>query len=147
MRIIPISLKAANEFLKENHRHNGPVYKLNHKVSIGLQKEGVLIGVAVIGRPSARLLDDGETAEVLRVCVKEGFKNGCSKLYGRARRIAQLLGYKKVITYTLERESQSSLKAVGAIVEKKVKPGNWNRPNRKRQEQDVYREPKVRWKL
>ncbi len=48
------------------------------------------------------------------------------------------MGYKRVIIYTLERESGASLMAVGAKFDAEVKPTGWNRPNRKRKEQDVY---------
>ncbi len=45
-----------------------------------------------------------------------------SFLYGRVKRIARLMGYEKVITYTLEEESEASLRAVGARVVSTTKP-------------------------
>ena len=69
--------------------------------------------MAIAGRPVARRLDDGKTLEVLRVCT-DGTPNANSFLYGRVKRIAQLMGYEKIITYTLEEESGASLRAVGA---------------------------------
>ena len=144
VEIIPISLKLANEFVEKHHRHNRRVQ--GHKWSLGLYKNGELIGVGIVGRPVARLLDDGLTLEILRVCTT-GEKNANSMLYGRIAYIARLMGYKRIITYTLKKENGSSLRAVGAIPEAIVKRGSWDRPNRKRKEQKVYWEKKIRWRL
>ena len=128
---VPLTLKQANEFVEKYHRHNKKV--TGHKFSIGLKVNAELIGVAIAGRPIARLLDDGETLEVLRVCIKPtNIINANSFLYGKVTRIAKLMGYKKIITYTLEKESQSSMKAVGARIVAKVKPQEWSRVNRER---------------
>jgi hypothetical protein len=87
-----------------------------------LQQDHALIGVAIIGCPIARMLDDGKTVEILRVCVKEGYPNTNSKLYARAKQICQLMGYKRIITYTLKKEKQSSLKAIQAKKVREIKP-------------------------
>lgn len=144
-KVIPITLKEANQFVDKFHRHNKK--SAGHKFSIGLKEEDELIGVAIGSRPVARLLDDGETLEIVRVCIIEGKKNACSMLYARMTKIAMLMGYDRVITYTLEREAQSSMKAIGAVIEKEHIQNTWNRPNRKRTEQEVFREPKIRWLL
>ena len=144
MKVIPLTIKEANRFIRKYHRHNAPV--TTGRFAIGAQKNGKLVGVAIAGNPVARLLCDGETLEVLRVCT-DGTKNVNSFLYQRVKRIAQLMGYKKVITYTLQNESGSSLKAIGAEIESEVKPSSWNRPNRPRKEQEVYKQKKFRWRL
>ena len=143
--IIPLSLEEANRFVLMFHRHNKKVQ--GGKFAIGLIFNNELIGVAIAGRPVARLLDDGRTIEILRVCVKEGYKNANSILYGRMKRICQLMGYKRIVTYTLKKESGSSLKASGFKLIKEVKPQTWNRPSRKRKFQEIYLEPKIRWEL
>jgi hypothetical protein len=141
----PISLKVANNFVLANHRHNKPV--AGHKFSIGLvDNNEKLVGVAICGRPVARMLDDGLTLEVLRVCT-DGTKNANSMLYSRVKKIAQVMGYKKVLTYTLTEESGSSLRAVGAVKDGIVKAREWSREKRKRNSQDVYKKEKVRWIL
>jgi hypothetical protein len=145
VRIIPTSLKFANEFVDTNHRHNKHV--TGHKFSLALEENKEIIGVAIVGRPIARLLDNGKNIEILRVCVKEGHAGACSKLYARVKQICMLMGYEKIITYTLKSESQSSLKAIGAIPEKETGQQGWNRPSRAREEQKVYAEPKIRWEL
>ena len=140
-----MGLKQANCFVDQFHRHNKHVRGC--KFCLGLEHDNELIGVAIVGRPVARNLDNGENVEILRVCVKEGFKGGCSKLYARCKRIAQMMGYKKIITYTLKSESQSSLKAIGAVPECDVTAQGWNRLNRHRGEQPVYKQDKIRWEL
>ena len=140
----PISLKQANEFVSNHHRHNKPV--AGHKFSIGLFDDDKLIGVAICGRPVARMADDGLTLEILRVCT-DGTRNANSMLYGRVKKIAQVMGYKKVLTYTLTEESGSSLRAVGAQKSGIVKPREWSREKRERNSQDVYKKEKIRWIL
>lgn len=149
MKIRPISLTRANEFVSSHHRHNKPVDHRGHRFSLGLYDDaGLLIGVGIAGQPIARKNDDGKTLEVLRVCVLEGNPNANSKLYGRLKRIAQLMGYEKVITYTLQDECASSLKAVGAIKEREInRVSKWSRPARPRAEQPVSYMPKIRWSL
>jgi hypothetical protein len=39
MEIVPISLREANSFVADHHRHAGPVR--GHKFSIGLKADGV----------------------------------------------------------------------------------------------------------
>lgn len=112
LTVRPISLKTANAYVEQLHRHNRPV--VNHKFSIGAYEGGVLRGVAICGRPVARVLDNGETLEVYRVCT-DGTKNACSFLYGACARIARELGYAKIVTYILESEPGTSLKASGWV--------------------------------
>ena len=142
MKIIPVSLADANAFVDEYHRHNKPV--VGHKFSIGLEMDGQLAGVAIVGRPVARMLDNGRTLEVLRVCVKNGYKNANSKLYARCARIARLMGYESLITYTLQEESGSSLRAVGArVVHYQDRLRSWDTPSRRRDDQEVYFKRKI----
>jgi hypothetical protein len=105
-----------------------------------------LIGVAIAGQPIAQKNDDGFTLEILRVCVLEGYPNANSMLYARVRRIGLLMGYKRIITYTLQSESGASLRAIGAKG-KPIRVGPWSRPARKRSEQPVTMLPKIRWEL
>lgn len=110
LEIRPITLRAANEFIREKHRHNGPT--AGHKFSVAAYDGETLVGVGIVGRPVARRLDDGLTAEILRVCT-DGTRNACSILYGACSRCAKEMGYKRVVTYTLVSEPGSSLKAAG----------------------------------
>ena len=110
MVIIPLTLKEANEFVKNHHRHHKPV--VGHRFSIGLMKDSELIGVAIVGRPVARMADNGLTAELTRLATL-GHKNACSKLMGAVGRICKEMGFTKVQTYILQSELGSSLKASG----------------------------------
>mgnify|MGYP002419169778 CR=1 FL=1 len=105
-----VSLAQANEFVRQHHRHHKPV--AGHKFSIGCAENGRLCAVAIVGRPVSRYLDDGFTLEVNRLC-SDGTKNACSILYAAAARAARAMGYRKIITYTLDTESGASLRAAG----------------------------------
>lgn len=108
--IVPVSLAEANAFVEQNHRHHKPV--VGHKFSIGATNGEKIIGVAIVSRPISRYLDNGLTLEITRLCT-DGTRNACSLLYGAAWRAAKAMGYKKLITYILESETGSSLKAAG----------------------------------
>lgn len=110
LEIVPITLAEANAFVAQHHRHHKPV--VGHKFSIGCSSGDHIVGVAIVGRPVARYLDDGWTLEVNRLCT-DGTKNACSMLYAAAWRAARAMGYKKIVTYILETESGTSLKAAG----------------------------------
>lgn len=146
MNIVPITLKQARGFVDAYHRHNAAPQ--GHKFSIGLEKDGELIGVAIVGRPVARFADDGRTAEVTRVCVTEGNRNANSMLYGAACRACRAMGYDSVITYTLNEESGASLKAAGFTAEAAVADhaGGWDTPSRRRIDREIYHRPKQRWR-
>ena len=110
LALTPISLREANAFVERNHRHHKGV--TGHKFSIGCTRDGELVGVAIMGRPVSRYLDDGLTVEVNRLCTT-GAENACSMLYGAAARAARAMGYQKIITYTLDTEPGTSLRAAG----------------------------------
>lgn len=111
LKLIPVSLKTANAFVAEHHRHHKSV--TGHKFSLGCMQEGQLVGVAIVGRPVSRYLDDGLTLEVNRLC-STGEKNVCSFLYGAAARAGKALGYQRIVTYTLDTEPGTSLRALRA---------------------------------
>lgn len=102
LTVKPMSLADANRFVAEHHRHHKPVR--GHKFSLGCMANGHLAGVAIVGRPVSRYLDDGLTLEVNRLCT-DGTKNACSFLYGAAARAAKVLGYHRIVTYILDTES------------------------------------------
>ena len=127
----PISLAKANEFIIKNHRHHDKVN--GHKYSISVFDGEKMVGVACVGRPLSRYLDDGETLEVTRLCT-DGTYNACSMLYSRCARISKEMGYKKIITYILDSENGTSLKASGWKLEAdNVGGGSWSSPSRPRE--------------
>lgn len=132
MKVVPITLAAANDFVAQHHRHSRP--KAGAKFSIGVEDgSGRLIGVAIVGRPTSPKLDQQRCAEILRVCT-DGTRNACSVLYGACRRAARAMGYDPIYTYTLPQEGGASLRAAGFILDKEGAGGpaaDWHsRPGR-----------------
>jgi hypothetical protein len=144
--IVPISLAEAQSFVAAFHRHNKP--PVGHKFSVGASDGERLVGVAIVGRPVARMMQDGLTLEVLRLCVNDGAPKGsCSALYQTCWRAAKALGYRKLITYTLQTESGASLRGAGWKIVAEL-PANradqWqNRPGR--EWQATVGQAKIRW--
>ena len=131
MNAIPLTLTEANQFIEKHHRHHHKVPR--DKFRVGCEVGGKVVGVATVGQPLARLLCDGYTLEVTRLCT-DGTKGVCSFLYSRCARIAKEMGYKKIITYILETEDGTSLKASGWHCEaKNCGGGSWNVPSRPRE--------------
>lgn len=130
MEVRPITRDDGDAFVREHHRHHGvPVGALwRHACH---DDNGVLVGVAVVGRPVARALDDGLTAEVTRLCT-DGTPNACSILYGAARRAALAKGYRRGLTYILASEDGASLRASGWRHLWSVKGRSWDTPSRPR---------------
>jgi hypothetical protein len=122
-----ISLGETNAFVIEHHRHHGRV--VGHKFSLAAIEDDRVVGVAIIGRPVARLRDDGLTLEVTRLCT-DGTKHACSFLYGAAARACFALGYKRIGTYILASETGNSLKAAGWRLIGQSGGGSWSRPSR-----------------
>lgn len=130
LQLRPIDLKGARAFVAEHHRHNRP--PVGHKFSIACYDGDRLCGVVMVGRPVARGLDDGLTLEINRNCT-DGTYNACTMLYGAACRAAKALGYKRIVTYTLESEPGTSLKASGWKKDaENIGGGTWNTPARPR---------------
>lgn len=132
LRIVPVTLEIANEFVYRLHRHNDPVP--GAKFSVGVEDaDGVLRGVAIVGRPTSPKIDQRVAAEIRRVCT-DGARNACSMLYGAARRAARAMGHHPIYTYTLPAEGGASLRAAGFRIDKENAGGPasaWhNRPGR-----------------
>lgn len=143
LEVRPIHLKEAGEFIKKWHRHNLP--PTGGKFAISLLDNGRLCAVAVCGRPVSRYLDDGVTLEIYRNCT-DGTRNACSKLYGACLRVGKAMGYKKIITYTLESENGASLRASNFILDTEKAGGIvWN-GERHRDYRVSPPEYKVRWR-
>lgn len=129
LEVTPITIREANSLVERLHRHHKPVP--GAKFCIAVSDQSVVRGVAIVGRPVARMLDDGWTLEVNRCCT-DGAKNACSMLYAAAWRAAKAMGYRRLITYTLSSESGVSLRAAGWRLVGSRGGGNWNTPSRPR---------------
>lgn len=141
LHLMPVSLSDANAFVSAHHRHHPPV--IGHKYSIAIHDGESVRGVVIVSRPVARRLDDGVTLEVTRCCT-DGVKNGCSMLYGAAWRAAKALGYKRMVTYTMNDESGASLSGAGWKCIGEAGGGNWNVRTRPRAD-SAHQQKKLRW--
>lgn len=141
MQAVPLTQKQAAEYVAANHRHHKPAR--GDVFRIGAEKDGIIVGVIQCGRPSARCLQDGRTLEATRLCT-DGTKNACSFLYSAAARVAKDLGYKRIVTYTLETENGASLKASGWVLDGLTAGGSWDTPSRRRTDKAPIC-PKKRW--
>ena len=150
LEIIPITIRAANEFVEMYHRHNKKVQ--GARFAVGCISNNELVAVGIVGRPVARKLDNGLTAEITRLCAKpEAPKNACSFLYGRCWRIWQQMGGTRMITYTFRKEAGGSIRATGWRMIGATRgfgdhlKGWQTRANREKQEN--VKEPKFRWEI
>lgn len=141
--IVPVTLREARAFVEHHHRHRPPPQ--GGLFAIGLATVDDLIGVAIVGMPVARHMADGYTAEVTRLAVLEGNRNGCSMLYGAAWRAARAMGYRRLITYTLASEPGSSLRGAGWREVASVRARSWHTPTRPRDDKHPALQLKVRW--
>lgn len=147
-----MSLREANDFVEQFHRHSKRTARDGGKFAIGASSGTELLGVAIVGRPVARLLNDSFTAEVLRVCIKPDLparNNACSFLYGRCWRIWQAMGGKRLVTYTLPSEGGASLRGAGwkIVGESKGHTAGWTTPSRIREWQPIFGQTKFRWEV
>ena len=144
LRVVPLTLKQANELVASLHRHHKPAQ--GHRFSIGVRRGDDLVGAAIIGRPVARGCDPYNVAEVTRL-VTDGTRNAPSILYAAAARAAQAMGFQKIQTYILESEPGISLRAAGWTLDGTTAGGDWNHSTayagKRRTDQPM--EPKQRW--
>lgn len=106
-----VELFYANAFIRAHHRHHREV--TGHRFSLGVKdRQGVIRGVAICGRPVARRTSQTEVLEVTRLCT-DGTKNACSMLYSMAYRIAKEMGFSRIQTFILDSENGTTLLASG----------------------------------
>lgn len=125
----PITYPEACAFIAEHHRHHLPPQ--GWKFGVAVNDGANVVGVVTVGRPVARMLDNGLTLEVTRCCT-DGTKNAASMLYGAAWRAAKALGYQRLITYTLVKEPGTTLRAAGWREVGNTSGGAWGRESRPR---------------
>ncbi len=143
LTIRPCTITEAKVYVRAHHRHNRP--PVSGLFALSVWDGDRLCGVVMAGRPVARALDNGETVELTRVCV-DGTPNAASALIGAGKRAAQALGYRRVITYTLQSEPGTSLRAAGMREAARLAArAPWSAPSRPREAGTVDRQPKIRW--
>lgn len=140
--VVPASSADVAAWIARVHRNHKPPAGDVFRLAL-VDETGTVRGVASVGRPVARMLDDGWTLEVNRVAT-DGVRNGCSLLYGACRRIAWTMGYRKIVTYTLPEEGGASLRAAGWACDGAAGGGEWSVASRPRAA-SARPDPKLRW--
>lgn len=151
LRVIPCSLRKANDFVAVYHRHSKRTARNGGKFAIALASGRAVVGVAIVGNPLSATYMDGFTSEVLRTCiVPDPPKNCNSLLYGACRRLWFEMGGRKILTYTLTHESGASLRGCGWVLAAEIKGHDtvtWGKNYHltTRKEQSIIGERKYRW--
>jgi len=150
LRVVPCSLRKANDFVEVFHRHNLRTSRDGGKFAVAVASGVDVVGVAIVGNPLSATLMDGLTAEVLRACVLPDAPRNCnSLLYGACRRVWFAMGGRKIITYTLTEESGASVRGAGwtlAAVVKGHDTATWGKQDHlRRREQAILGQSKRRW--
>lgn len=156
LELVPVTLTDAKRLVNEHHRHSETTEKQTWKFCTGIAVDGDLVGIAMVGRPTARGLDQKLDVEITRVCITEKgrYRNACSMLYGAACRMAAAAGYRVAYTYTLEDEDAASVRAAGFGLDAELgkREESWSTPARPRQDETLFGprkrplSPKRRWK-
>ncbi len=142
LTLLPTSIADASAFVAQHHRHHKP--PPGGLFAVAVADDSGIRGVAIVGRPVARMANDGWTVEITRVAT-DGAKNACSMLYAACRRAALALGWRKLITYTLPEEGGASLRAAGwRVVAERTGGGSWSRERRPRVDKHPLQQ-KIRW--
>lgn len=141
LSLVPMTITEAKAYVAEHHRHHDP--PVSALFAIGCSDGSKVCGVAIVGRPVARMLQDDFTAEVTRLCT-DGTRNACSILYAAAWRAARALGYRRLVTYTLPEEGGASLRAAGWRLVGEAGGGSWSRKDRPRVDTHPT-QTKLRW--
>ena len=143
MHIRPLTLKQANAAISEWHRHHKPVQ--GHRFSIGCYDGERCVGVCVVGRPVARMVEQYEVAEVTRLAT-DGSRNACSMLYAAAANACRAMGFVSIQTYTLPEEGGSSLRGAGWVCEGETGGGDWSNGGTRERRRDQPEQKKLRWR-
>lgn len=143
LEIVPITLREAMAYVEAEHRHHrAPQGAL---FAVGVSNGEKVCGVAVVGKPVARMNDDNWTVEVTRCCT-DGTRNACSMLYRSCWRAARAIGYRRLVTYTLSSEGGASLRGAGFKLIGAAGGGSWSRKSRPRVDTHPLQE-KLRWEV
>lgn len=142
LALCPCTLREAHTFVARYHRHHGAPQ--GGLFAVAASDDDDVVGVAIVGRPVARMLADGYTAEVTRLCVLDGARNAPSLLYAACWRAARALGYRRLVTYTLPTESGASLRGAGWRLIGSAGGGSWSRKERPRVDMHPT-QGKLRW--
>lgn len=139
----PIQWRAARAWMR-NHKHLSP--PAGWLFGVAVYAGDALACVAMLGRPVARRLDNGLTAEVTRVATAkhDPVEHAAGKALAAISRAALALGYTRLVSYTRADEKGTTYRAAGWRPTEITDGGEWSVPSRARRpaEQPCR---KVRW--
>jgi hypothetical protein len=141
LTLVPVTLTDAKRLVNSHHSHNEMTERQTWKFGTGIAVDGELVGVAMVGRPTGRGLDQYLDVEITRVCITERgrYRNAASMLYGAACRMAAAGGYRTAYTYTLEEEDAASVRAAGFVLDAELEEREtWSSPSRPRYEETLF---------
>jgi hypothetical protein len=141
LRATCLTRDQANDYVELHHRHHGRVS--GHRFIVGAMQGTTLVGIAIAGRPRARLIEQYTNVEVSRLCTA-GERNACSFLYSRVARVVRELGFATCFTAILESETGGSLRAAGWQYAYTTAGGSQDRPSRRRVDRSPTT-PKAIW--
>jgi hypothetical protein len=125
LQLVPVTLTDAKRLVNDHHEHNETTARQTWKFGTGVAADGDLVGVAMVGRPTGRRIDQYLDVEITRV-----------------------------YTYTLASEDAASVRAAGFVLDA-VLPitGSWSTPSRPRYDETLFgprkrprEEEKFRWR-
>lgn len=117
--LAPVTVKAAQAWVQQHHRHLPKVQGGLFAASVCL--DGEMVGVAIAGNPARVWQGTGRIAITRCAVLPELPGHGehaapaCTMLYGALCRAAKALGYREAWTYSLGDEDGRSIKAAGFI--------------------------------
>jgi len=130
LAVAPMTLTRARRWVDAHHSHLPP--PPGGLCAVGVRDgAGALRCVAILGRPVARQLDDGATAEITRV-ASDGTRHAASKAIAALTRAAVALGYRRIVSYTIVGEAGTCYRAAGWRVTGLSAGGEWGRRRRRR---------------
>jgi hypothetical protein len=110
LRLRPSSKHECNRHIRKHHAHHGAVG--GGKVFIAALDGDRLCAVVVAENPKARMLQDGYTFELTRVCT-DRTPHAASMLIAAATRAAFAMGVTRCVSYVLTHELGISYLAAG----------------------------------
>lgn len=134
LRVRPTTLREARRFVDAVHSHlDRPQGGI---VSVGVEADGVLVCVAILGRANARLIGNARpsewVAEVTRVASDGTTPHAASKALAAVTRAALDLGWTRLVSYTLLGEAGTIYRACGWHPTAISRGGEHDRPSRRR---------------
>ena len=106
----PISLCESIAFLARLNQRGKSVTGQMFSIAC-VDEHGAVHGVAIVGRPASRCLNDGMSLEVRRLCT-DGTDNVDSMLYTAVWRVTQAMGYKRLFPCTYGTETSQGITTI-----------------------------------